>query len=447
MGIAICGSTTHGKKKSVNQDNYGFRCVKKEQDWIAFSVVCDGVGGLSQGEKASAIVTARFLDWFDREFICLYDQGFQEEQLRSRWTDVLLDVHRQLLQRGRSSGEHLGTTIAVLLICRDNYYCMNIGDTRVYCIHEQIRQISVDHSLMQMKLDDGTLSVEDIDGFSKKNVLFQCIGFNETLKITFRSGKSCQGSVWLLCSDGFRNKISEREIFDFFNPIYICDHEQLKQIIKDAVELNLSREERDDITLVVIWIGKLAVAVEDILSEDSLKNPRKGKEKMFCSKCGCKCDEDASFCFRCGAPLVQNREMRDRIRKKTFVPLEDDDVTQNNGHPGYGSYCEEDDDVTQISGNGGYPNYDDDPTVILDGRDDIPEKGRSAGHGVYDEGVSKQQGRGLATKKDKKQNRKRKEKRKTSEKEQGSRVTRIILIVLCVLLAIMLLLVAVSTFL
>lgn len=430
MGIAICGSTTHGKKKAVNQDNYGFRCVRRGQEWIAFSVVCDGVGGLSQGEKASAIVTGRFLDWFDREFNNLYDQTFQEKQLQSSWNSVLLKVHHQLLRMGRSSGVHIGTTIAVLLICENRYYCMNIGDTRIYCIREQIQRISVDHSLMQMKLDDGTLSVEDVDGFSKKNVLFQCIGFNDTLKITFRTGKVFQESVWLLCSDGFRNKISEQEIFGFFNPIYIHDGKQLNQIIKDAVELNLSRKERDDITLVVVWLGKLAAAVGEIVLEDSLKNPGKEKSKMFCSKCGCKCDEDARFCFQCGAPLVQKQERKDGTRKKTFVSL-DDDVTQINGHSTYGSYYEEDDEAT----------------VILDDRDDILQRSRPVGYGVYDEGVGRQQGRGLATKKDEKQNRKRKEKRESSEKEQGGGITRIILIALCVLLVVMVLLVAVSTFL
>ena len=404
MEIAIRASTTHGKRKKVNQDNYGFRCLKKDGGWAVFSIVCDGVGGLSQGEIASSMVTRRYLEWFDFEFIKIYDQDFDEKNIKLSWENVLREINFQLHQIGEDAGIQLGTTVALLLICNDHYYCMNIGDTRVYRILDKMEQISVDHSLLQMKLDDGTLTLKEAETFPEKNVLFQCIGFNEILEMTFRSGTMTDEAVWIVCSDGFRNRVSEEEIFSFFNPGHLIDSNQFCREIENAVKLNLQRNERDDITLVAIWLSGKKISWEAGIEESDINN-EKENDNMYCSKCGCKCRDDDRFCSRCGAPLAGN---------------------------------DEDDDMTRVSGVRIHLDYDDSETQLLGNSSDMAiSNKRTSGQDRY----QYQETRGLATKKVNK-NKVKNEHKNTAEKKSG--VSRIILIILCVILTLMILLIGVS---
>lgn len=433
MEITIRASTTHGKKKKVNQDNYGFRCLKKNGGWAAFSIVCDGVGGLSQGEKASEMVTQRYLEWFDHEFIKIYDQDFDEKIIESSWEIVLQKINFQLHQVAEDAGIQLGTTAAVLLICNNNYYCMNIGDTRIYSITDKIEQISVDHSLLQMKLDDGTISIEDAESFTEKNVLFQCIGFSEMLKMTFRTGTIPDNSVWLVCSDGFRNRILDKEIFLFLNPEQLHNNSQFCKMVEDAVRLNLQRNERDDITLVAIWLIR-----EEILGETETENNAKQIEKenddMYCSKCGCKCGDDDRFCSRCGALLAGNAANYEENVKDRFRVDKSKDINNY-----YTEYSDEDDDETQVSGASIHLDYDDTDTQLL---------GDSSSRKTKNERTSEQnqypEKRGLATKKVEKGNTKKtRNKNKITEKNRD--ISRTILTILCVILVMMILMIIAST--
>ena len=54
----------HKKNHMPNQDNYLVYNSKS----FTLAVVCDGMGGLEQGEIASSSIICRLTDWFENKF-------------------------------------------------------------------------------------------------------------------------------------------------------------------------------------------------------------------------------------------------------------------------------------------------------------------------------------------------------------------------------------------
>ena len=60
--------TTEGAVRKVNQDSLFAVTAEFRDEEIFFAAVCDGVGGLSSGEKASGYVCKRINEWFAEDF-------------------------------------------------------------------------------------------------------------------------------------------------------------------------------------------------------------------------------------------------------------------------------------------------------------------------------------------------------------------------------------------
>ena len=67
MKYIVAAETDIGITKKVNQDSVCVKNAETKQGKAALVMVCDGMGGLSKGELASAEVIRSFSDWFDYE--------------------------------------------------------------------------------------------------------------------------------------------------------------------------------------------------------------------------------------------------------------------------------------------------------------------------------------------------------------------------------------------
>lgn len=411
MEIVAHSVTIKGTRKAVNQDNYGYSAKTVNGMEAAFSIVCDGVGGLEHGEQASALVVQYYMRWFEDHFSELCDIGSLDIYLESEWNQVLHEAHRKIQNVGETEHIQLGTTVAVLLLLGNNYYAMNVGDTRIYCIADQIRQISKDHTLMQQKLDDGTLSLDEVGKFPRKNVITQCVGIKRDITMSFYKGILKTPSVWLVCSDGYRNKISGKEIGDILNPSRLYEHQDLCEKVDQISRYVLEHNEKDDITAVALWIkDKAGKKLYDTII-------RKETKMIFCTKCGSKCNDMDVFCSVCGAPL-NGKADNDSDCQTTSFAEQDDDITVISSS--------DDNDMTIIG------SYDDDGTTVI-----LNEQQKERTPVIN---MPKKE------KKVKPEKKKKKEKPVKKKKESSGGPLKIVVYVLGGILVLLLLLIAVSTF-
>ena len=129
MQFLIASHTDVGIKKKTNQDAYMIKEAQTEQGKVCFCVLCDGMGGLSNGELASANVIRAFEQWFETDFPEVVSD-FRFDEIKITWNQITNELNHRLAEHVAGTGRRMGTTVVALLLLKDRYYIMNVGDSR-----------------------------------------------------------------------------------------------------------------------------------------------------------------------------------------------------------------------------------------------------------------------------------------------------------------------------
>ncbi len=252
MDFIVSASTDAGNVKTVNQDCMNVQLLETRGRQLAFAVVCDGMGGLQRGELAGASVLHGFRRWREERLPILLMSGFCDNDIRHDWNCIIGDCNEKLKDYGRRNGVSLGTTATVMLITQERYYVANVGDSRAYEIRGQIRQITKDQTLVAREIELGRLRPGQEETDPRRNVLLQCIGASKEVYADFYFGTPCTDTVYMMCSDGFRHKLSEEERLTWLKPGSMCSAEKMQWNERALIGLVKERGERDNITVVTI---------------------------------------------------------------------------------------------------------------------------------------------------------------------------------------------------
>lgn len=247
--------TDVGTSKENNQDSVCIRIANtKNCGQVVMAVVCDGMGGLSKGELASATLIRAFVSWFEhvlpkRLRFCTLEE--LSEEIRG----VFGEENRRILEFGRRIHANIGTTCSALLVVGNRYAIIHVGDTRIYALTDlesRIRQLTEDQTYVAREVRLGNLTPEQAKTHAKRSVLLQCIGASRAVEPQIAFGEVHRGTLFLLCSDGFRHVLDEGEMYDGYFSIKPGDKRQLRKTSKKLVELVKKRGERDNISVAVV---------------------------------------------------------------------------------------------------------------------------------------------------------------------------------------------------
>lgn len=252
MDFLISAHTDIGIRKNTNQDSVLLQVAQTNYGKTAFGVVCDGMGGLAKGELASATLIKEFANWFLNDFGLLLAEGFDVARLNQMWRDIVENTNIKITEYGKRNRLNLGTTLTAILIFNEHYYCINVGDSRVYQIRDSLYQITKDQSYIQREMDMGRMTPEEAKRDPQRNVLLQCVGASPIVVPDFFTGEVRQGDVYMLCSDGFRHILEPSELYEYLNPDSMNTEEEMKENIVYLTELNKYRREDDNISVAVI---------------------------------------------------------------------------------------------------------------------------------------------------------------------------------------------------
>lgn len=264
--------TDQGKRKGINQDSLLVTRTEYEGQEVLLAAVCDGMGGLSKGEVASAEAIRSLEEWFRREFEALAGQEEFEDALYDSWEELFQNVHTRLLDYGQHLGTRVGTTLTAMLFREKHYYIAHVGDTRIYEIKDQAVQLTRDQVAAQLdaayrKKEIGSSGGENTQekGDAGKetecgkpehgkgqHILLQGIGCAPVLRPVYYSGKVERDAVYLLCTDGFRHKLHRQEMREAFHSGNCRDEEKLSEQGRMLARLALDRGEKDNLTVILI---------------------------------------------------------------------------------------------------------------------------------------------------------------------------------------------------
>ena len=250
--IAYC--TDKGIRKETNEDALLIRTASSALGEIIFAAVCDGMGGLNRGELASSSLVQCLSDWFDDKLPSLLEKGYDFIALKSGLEFEIRRQSRRMEDYARRNGIRMGTTVTLILSVGKRGLIANVGDSRVYEISQELKQLTKDQSFVQMEVDAGRLSAEEAERDSRRNILLQCVGESSNLSPVISEMRFNKNAVYLLCSDGFHHELSSDELCSTILSGAAAGEDGVTKALERLVRLAMNRGEVDNITAVALQI-------------------------------------------------------------------------------------------------------------------------------------------------------------------------------------------------
>ena len=244
--IAAC-DTDVGITKTINQDSVCVKTAKTGTGRAALILVCDGMGGLSRGELASAEVIRSFAGWFDSELpfeLPEWDWQTAAHNVISR----LRRLNAKLCEYGRRECMQLGTTATGIIAVNSEFMTFHVGDTRIYKISDKLSQLTDDHTFVNREVKLGNMTPEEARTDPLRNALVQCIGVTDDVFPEVKLGNLENGVNYMICSDGFRHVLREKELFEELSPETLRTKDDMKKKLRQLIDTVKSRDESDNIT-------------------------------------------------------------------------------------------------------------------------------------------------------------------------------------------------------
>ncbi len=197
--------TDIGMVREVNEDSV-FVSNQPIGNLPNLFIVADGMGGHNAGDYASQMAVEVV-----KKTLAQSQETNPEIMIRQAITaanDFLLEKARQDV---RLKG--MGTTVVVATVIEKTLYFANVGDSRLYLLNKEIKQLSKDHSLVQEMVRLGGINSEEAKHHPDKNIITRAVGAKEELKIDFFEYRLKQQDVVLMCTDGLSNMVEDEDIF------------------------------------------------------------------------------------------------------------------------------------------------------------------------------------------------------------------------------------------
>lgn len=241
-----CGVTDIGTTRTRNEDAFLINRIVMNRAQMESSLslpfltaVADGVAGENSGEIASRL--------------SLEMLGQVEFSEKTNLSLELLHIHDILRQYGLS---HAGTSNMQTTICalgvdeKGQVYSVNVGDSRLYRMRGGIlSQLTKDQSLVQLMYDKGQISAPQMRTHAQKHVILPVIGnlASSPDPETKTLGEFLPGDLFLLCTDGFYDRLNLSEMAEFLSRDL-----PLAKRLSLMVELAKRKGSKDNITAVAV---------------------------------------------------------------------------------------------------------------------------------------------------------------------------------------------------
>lgn len=253
MKFDFCIKSEIGVVRQSNQDSAFADRIRIHKDKSFFGIVCDGMGGLSEGEYASRTVVNLFADWYADDFKKIADSADLFEEIRIQWSELMSKARDAFVNREETTHSSMGTTLSALLIVGGKYYAAQVGDSRIYLYRDgSAVQITSDHSYVAELAEKGLMTFDEANVAPNKNILTRCIGNMCEFSPDFYSGDVLAGDCFSISSDGFHGGIIASEMNRILKDIFLSNGRKMRHSLDEKVSEKMKMGEKDNITAICV---------------------------------------------------------------------------------------------------------------------------------------------------------------------------------------------------
>lgn len=223
--------TDTGKVRTLNEDSV--LDLNSQNLWL----VADGMGGHSNGDYASQLVTST---------VSKYTASPRAGICKTRLLSDLDDCNTQLVEKAdRDNAGVIGCTVAVLQARQHSILCTWSGDSRIYRLrNEEFIMLTTDHT-QQSAVEDRDLMLYPRAPMEPSQMLTGAIGGERNLALEHCWYQLQDGDTFLLCTDGLNKEVNDEEIRTVMLELSIGE-----KVLQKLAQMYLERGARDNIGLV-----------------------------------------------------------------------------------------------------------------------------------------------------------------------------------------------------
>ncbi len=240
--MKISAKSDVGMVRSNNQD---FCLAGEFADGVTWAVVCDGMGGATGGNVASETAARTISEKINFG----YHEGMNDNSLKHLIISAIEAANATVFSRAKNNDSlnGMGTTVVLSIIRDDSLYIANVGDSRIYVVtKDSINQLTVDHSVVQLMIDNGEITAEEAKDHPQKNVITRALGVEETVRIDYNQEVYNEGDIILLCSDGLTNYVDDKTILE------ICNKTDKYSLADELVQVANTNGGGDNVTVITV---------------------------------------------------------------------------------------------------------------------------------------------------------------------------------------------------
>ena len=231
--------TDAGVVREMNQDYY-FSSDTAVGNLPNLFIVADGMGGHKAGDYASRYTIERV--------VASVSRNTGEEPI-AIMKEAINKANELLVAESREdeSKSGMGTTLVIGTIIGNKLFVANIGDSRLYVVGQNMRQITRDHSLVDEMVRLGEINADEARNHPDKNIITRAVGTSDHVEADFFEVEITADDTILLCTDGLTNMVRDDEILDIIKK-YDNAQAATMQLVKEAN----ANGGRDNITVMII---------------------------------------------------------------------------------------------------------------------------------------------------------------------------------------------------
>jgi len=242
-----------------------------------FALVADGMGGYNAGEVASGLAAEFLLTHLAQDLDHLRHQsdgagdGPSRRMLHSLLRARIDGVNEAIIDAANRNPhmQGMGTTLAMLLFSGKAVTTLHLGDSRIYRLRDEaLSLLTRDHSLLQEQIDAGVLTPGEARFSLNRNFVTRALGVDITAEPEINEYDLAPGDLYLICSDGLPDMLSDEEIYDvvcsdpsdgdgdFESDGYVADPEMLEDLATKLIDAANGHGGRDNVSVVLASVGR-----------------------------------------------------------------------------------------------------------------------------------------------------------------------------------------------
>jgi len=205
--VKIAGRTDTGIVRTRNEDAFA------THEEAGLLVVADGVGGQAGGETAASMAVSVFREGFRNR--PAWDRRDPDEE--TAFLEYLLEKANRAIYKvaSKPSAPDMATTLVALSAARRSVAVLHVGDSRAYRFRRgRLKRVTSDHSVAESKRLFGLFSrsEEERRRDPLRHVVLRALGQHPEVKCDVRKVRRRAGDLFLLCTDGLSDYVSEKDI-------------------------------------------------------------------------------------------------------------------------------------------------------------------------------------------------------------------------------------------